>query len=189
VSLFAYVLTPAIDALDFLLFFVTPLSAALLIGVPTTVAKITGTGPGTRNYVTEAHGWIGEIHAWLQTFPLFHTPPPQTPSSEEKAEDDWIEYEPDAKQEQEQETETQEIPWDNDPPPPPEMFTYSWACEILHVPDDAPYEHIQAAYRLLAQQHHPDRATNPRDAAEREDTMSRINAAWEIIKKRRQDRA
>lgn len=190
VSLLAYVLIPAIDALDFLLFFVTPLSAALLIGVPTAIAKITGTEPGTRNYVTEAHGWIGETYAWLQTFPLFHTSTPQTPSTDEKLEDDWIDpYEqtgPNTQENQEPEPSTQDIPWNESwnttPPPEPQPNTYSWACQILGISETATYKEAQEAYRKLAGEHHPDHATSPADSIKREETMIRINHAWGVMK-------
>lgn len=190
VSLLAYVLTPAIDALDFLLFLVTPLSAALLVGIPIAIAKITGTGPGTRNYVNEAHGWIGEIHAWLQTFPLFQAPPHQTHQEQQTPEDEWIEpdeqTEPNAREDQGPGSGTQDIPWNpswnKTPPPEPEPDTYPWACQILGVSETATYKEAQEAYRKLANEHHPDRATSPTESIKREETVTRINHAWGVIK-------
>jgi len=47
----------------------------------------------------------------------------------------------------------------------------------LHVTRDAPQKVVRAAYRVLSQQHHPDRTGNS-DAGER---MRSINAAWAVL--------
>lgn len=52
------------------------------------------------------------------------------------------------------------------------------AYKVLQVDPEADPDVIQAAYRRLAQKHHPDRATGD-DAARR---MIAINAAWEILR-------
>jgi len=181
-----FVLTPAISTLDDVLFFVTPLSLALLAGVPIAAAMLTGAQPGTPNYINAAHGWIGEVERWLRTFPLSVKDKPEEP---EKLKDEW--YDPHAKPPLSEDPEDQNIPWDEQEEPfsPPEIHTYPWACQVLNVSETTTYDQIQAAYRLLAQQHHPDLATSPRDAAERADTMTRINVAWGIIKSHHQNRA
>lgn len=181
IAALAYIITPAIDALDFILCFVTPLSAVLLLGVPIVAAMLTGAQPGTPNYVSEAHEWVNQVRAWLGTFPLSSTHQPQGPDP-----DEWID--PNAEPTQDNTQNTQDIPRD-EPPPPPELHTYPWACQVLDVSGTATYEYIQAAYRQLANDYHPDRATNPRDAVEREEAMTRINVAWGIIKSHHQNRA
>lgn len=52
------------------------------------------------------------------------------------------------------------------------------AYKVLQVDPEADPDVIQAAYRRLAQKHHPDRSTGD-DAARR---MIAINAAWEVLR-------
>jgi curved DNA-binding protein len=55
---------------------------------------------------------------------------------------------------------------------------------ILGVPENAKYNEIRAAYRLLAKKYHPDR--NNSDFAE--DMIKKINAAFEVLSNREKRR-
>lgn len=50
--------------------------------------------------------------------------------------------------------------------------------KVLQVDPEADPEVIQAAYRRLAQKHHPDVSTDPESPAR----MAEINAAWELLR-------
>lgn len=52
------------------------------------------------------------------------------------------------------------------------------AYKVLQVDPEADPEVIQAAYRRLAQKHHPDVSTDPDSPAR----MAEINAAWELLR-------
>lgn len=60
------------------------------------------------------------------------------------------------------------------PPPPPRVASGPYA--VLHVASDAPLAVCEAAYRALAKLAHPDQGGNTQ-------TMQRLNAAIEIIRK------
>jgi DnaJ-class molecular chaperone len=50
--------------------------------------------------------------------------------------------------------------------------------QTLGIAEDATAQAVRAAYRRLAQKHHPDRNKDGRDAA---DTMARINQAYAVL--------
>lgn len=66
-----------------------------------------------------------------------------------------------------------------DPPPPPPHRTHPTsadAYQALHLLPSAPPEVVKAAYRALAQKHHPDHSG---DTA----TMQKINTAFDLLSK------
>jgi len=133
---------------------------ALLAGVPIAHTIITGAQPQTRNYLDEFRTWIASV-------PLFGgTAPPRSNS------DPYGQPE-------------QDIPWETNEttqaPPMPDNL--AWAYEILGLTESAPYVVAQAAYKALAKTYHPDLATDPVDRIKREEIMTRLNAAWELIEK------
>jgi len=133
---------------------------ALLAGVPIAHTIITGAHPQTRNYLDEFRTWIGST-------PLFGgTAPPQPgPNPYEQPE--------------------QNIPWETNEtaqtPPIPDNL--AWAYGVLDLPQTATLAEAQTAYRHLAKERHPDQATDPTDRIKREERMTRLNAAWELIEK------
>jgi len=132
---------------------------ALLAGVPIAHTIITGAQPQTRNYLDEFRTWVGSI-------PLFGgTTPPHSNS------DPYGQPE-------------QEIPWETNEtaqaPPMPDNL--AWAYGVLDLPQTATLDEAQAAYRRLAMERHPDHATDPADRIRREERMTRLNAAWELVK-------
>ncbi len=62
------------------------------------------------------------------------------------------------------------------PPPPPRHPTSAEAFKVLHLLPSAPPEVVKAAYRALAQKHHPDHSG---DTA----TMQKINTAFDLLSK------
>src|SRR5579863_8437881 len=67
---------------------------------------------------------------------------------------------------------------------PPDPYQVPDAYKILQVDFEADVDVIQAAYRRLAQKHHPDRVEEPSaaTASEARDRMVAINAAWAILR-------
>jgi len=133
---------------------------ALLAGVPIAHTIITGAQPQTRNYLDEFRTWVGSI-------PLFGgTTPPHSNS------DPYGQPE-------------QEIPWETNETAqaPPMPNNLAWAYEILGLTESAPYVVAQAAYKALAKTYHPDLATDPANRIKCEETMTRLNTAWDIIEK------
>jgi curved DNA-binding protein CbpA len=51
------------------------------------------------------------------------------------------------------------------------------------LPQTATLAEAQTAYRRIAKERHPDQATDPADRINREERMTRLNAAWELIEK------
>ncbi len=62
------------------------------------------------------------------------------------------------------------------PPKPPKQSKEDEAFEALHLCSSAPPEVVKAAYRALAQKHHPD---HQGDTA----TMQRLNQAYDLLSK------
>lgn len=65
------------------------------------------------------------------------------------------------------------------PPPPPKQPKQSGADDAfkaLHLLPSAPPEVVKAAYRALAQKHHPDHGGSTQE-------MQRLNKAWELLAK------
>ncbi|MFB4308889.1 J domain-containing protein [Actinomadura sp. GTD37] len=59
------------------------------------------------------------------------------------------------------------------------------AYELLSIPPDAAPDRIQRAWRELAAAHHPDRITDPAAKARAEERLRLINAARDVLLKRR----
>jgi len=153
-----YVQSLSIARLDWALAYVTLPIVGLLVGAPIIRAALTGEQPGTRNY-------LGEVRAWIGSVPLFGGTAPQPHATNERP--------------------PQDIPWEDEEPPHTEPMpdSIAWAYGVLDLPQTATLDEAQAAYRRLAKERHPDQATNPADRIKREERMTRLNAAWELIEK------
>jgi len=139
---------------DWVLAYLTVPIVATLVGIPRGRATLTGARPGSLDYLGEMRAWMGSLFAG--TAPPHQTmdPPPQ------------------------------DIPWEEEPPHvPPMPDSLAWAYGVLDLPQTATLAEAQAAYRDMAKQRHPDHATDPADRIKREERMTRLNAAWELIQK------